>query len=138
MKWFQSLISGTYKGHSRERGRSVLVAQSFPTLCNPTDYKPVRFLRLWDSPGKNTGVGCHFLLQEIFPTQGSNPWLLHCGQILHCLSHQGGAGGRIINTLPLCTPVVVHRPAASASPESLLEMHSLRPQPSTSELESAF
>ena len=32
--------------------------------------------------GKNTGVGCHFLLQGIFPTQGSNPRLLHCRQIL--------------------------------------------------------
>ena len=31
----------------------------------------------WDSPGKNTGVGCHFFLQRIFPTQGSNPCLLH-------------------------------------------------------------
>ena len=30
-------------------------------------------LRLWDFPGKNAGVGCHFLLQEIFPTQGLNP-----------------------------------------------------------------
>ena len=37
----------------------------------------------WDSPGKNTGVGCHFLLQGIFPTQGSNPGLLHCRQILY-------------------------------------------------------
>ena len=36
----------------------------------------------WDSPGKNTGVGCHFLLQGIFPTQGSNPGLLHCRQML--------------------------------------------------------
>ena len=35
-----------------------------------------------DSPGKNTGVGCHALLQGIFPTQGSNPGLLHCSQIL--------------------------------------------------------
>ena len=34
-----------------------------------------------DSPGKNTGAGCHFLLQGIFPTQGSNLHLLHCGQI---------------------------------------------------------
>ena len=32
----------------------------------------------WNSPGKNTGVGSHSLLQEIFPTQGSNPGLLHC------------------------------------------------------------
>ena len=33
--------------------------------------------------GKNTGVGCHFLLQGIFLTQGSNPGLLHCRQILY-------------------------------------------------------
>ena len=37
----------------------------------------VRKICPWDSSGKNTGVGCHFLLQGIFPTQGSNPWLLH-------------------------------------------------------------
>jgi len=37
----------------------------------------------WDSPGKNTGVGCHFLLQRIFPTQGSNPGLPHCRQTLN-------------------------------------------------------
>ena len=41
-----------------------------------------------DSPGKNTGVGCHSLLQGIFPTQGSNPDLLHCRQTLYHLSHQ--------------------------------------------------
>ena len=44
---------------------------------------------LGDSPGKNTEVGCHALLQGIFPTQGSNPGLLHCRQILYQLSHQG-------------------------------------------------
>ena len=43
----------------------------------------------WDFPGKNTGVGCHFLLQEIFPTQGLNLGLLHCRQTLYRLSHQG-------------------------------------------------
>ena len=42
----------------------------------------------WDSPGKNTGVDCHSLLQEIFPMQGSNPGLLHCRQILYHLGHQ--------------------------------------------------
>ena len=40
---------------------------------------PTRLLCSWDSPGKNTGVGCHFLLQGIFLTQGSNQSLLHCG-----------------------------------------------------------
>ena len=43
----------------------------------------------WNSPGKNTGVGCNFVLQEIFPTQGLNSGLLHCRQILYHLSHQG-------------------------------------------------
>ena len=43
----------------------------------------------WNSPGKNTGVGCHFLLQGIFPTQGLNLGLPHCRQILYRLSHQG-------------------------------------------------
>ena len=49
-------------------------------------------LHLWDFPGKNTGVGCHCLLQEIFPTQGLNPGLLHCRQMLYGLSHLGGPG----------------------------------------------
>ena len=42
-----------------------------------------------DSPGKNTGVGCHTLLQGIFPTQGLNPGLLYYRSILYHLSHQG-------------------------------------------------
>ena len=42
-----------------------------------------------DSPGKNTGMGCHALLQGIFPTQGLNPGLPHCRQILYHLSHWG-------------------------------------------------
>ena len=41
-----------------------------------------------ESPDKNTGVGSRFLLQGIFPIKGSNPGLLHCKQILYCLSHQ--------------------------------------------------
>ena len=48
-----------------------------------------RLLHPWDFPGKNTGMDCHFLLQEIFPTQGLNPGLPHCRQILYQLSHQG-------------------------------------------------
>ena len=48
-----------------------------------------RLLHPSDFPGKSTGVGCHFLLQGIFPTQGSNPGLLNCRQTLHHLSHQG-------------------------------------------------
>ena len=47
-----------------------------------------RLLCPWNSPGKNTGVGSHSFFQEIFPTQDSNPGLLHCRQILYRLSHQ--------------------------------------------------
>ena len=43
----------------------------------------------WNSPGQNTGVGSLSLLQGIFPTQGSNPGLLHWGQILYQLSRKG-------------------------------------------------
>ena len=45
--------------------------------------KPTRLLCSWDFPGTNTGVGCYFLLQGIFPTQGLNPNLLHCRWILY-------------------------------------------------------
>ena len=48
-----------------------------------------RQLCLWDSPGKNTGVGSHSFLQGIFLIQGSNPGLRHCRQTLYHLSHQG-------------------------------------------------
>ena len=57
------------------------VARLSPTL-RPRGLWPTRLLRPWDSPGKNTGVGCHFLLQGIFLTQGSNPGLPHCRQTL--------------------------------------------------------
>ena len=42
---------------------------------------PSRLLCPWDPPGKNTGVGCHALLQGLFLTQGLNPCLLHCRRI---------------------------------------------------------
>ena len=54
----------------------VLVTQLCPILCNPLDCSPPGSLVHGDSPGKNTGVGCHFLLQGIFITQGSNLRLL--------------------------------------------------------------
>ena len=66
-----------------------LVAQSCPTLCNSMDCSPSGSSVSGDSPGKNTGVGCHALLQGIFPTQGLSPGVLHCRRILYWLSHQG-------------------------------------------------
>ena len=65
-----------------------LVTQLYPTLCDPMVCSPPGSSAHGDSPGKNTGVGCHALLQGLFPTQGLNPGLPHCRQLLHCLSHQ--------------------------------------------------
>ena len=59
----------------------VNATQSCLTLCNPTDCSPPGSSVHGDSPGKSSGMGCHALLQEIFPNQGSNPGLPHCRQI---------------------------------------------------------
>ena len=66
-----------------------LFAQSCPTLCALMNCSPPRLLCPGNSPSKNTGVGCHFLLQEIFATQRSNPHLL-------CLLHWQ------VDSFPLC------------------------------------
>ena len=50
---------------------------------------PNSILCPWDSPAKNTRMGCHFPLQGIFPTQESNLGLLHCRQIIYWLSYKG-------------------------------------------------
>ena len=60
--------------------------QSFSNRLQPYGMQPVRHLCPWAFPGKNTGVGCHVLLQGIFPTRRSNLGLLqllHCRQILY-------------------------------------------------------
>ena len=62
------------------------VAQLCPTLWTH-GLQPTRLLSPCNFPGKSTGVGCHFLLQGIFLTQGSNPGLSHCKQTLDHLSH---------------------------------------------------
>ena len=70
-------------------GMLWLVTQSCPTLCDPMDYSPPGSSVHGDYPGKNTGMGCHALLQGIFPIQGLNPGLWHCRWILYHLTHQG-------------------------------------------------
>ena len=71
----------------------------------PHGLLPTRLLCPWDSPGKKTGVSCHILLQRIFPTQGLNPPLLNCRQILYHLNHQGNPqfslGSRNSSPFPL-------------------------------------
>ena len=57
-----------------------LVTQLCLTLSDPMNCSPPGCSLHGDSPGQNTGVGCHDFLQGIFPTQGWNPGLLHCGR----------------------------------------------------------
>ena len=74
------LLKGGFKRRTHVLGSwlEMLIAGSYSlTLCS------------WNSPGKNTGVGCHALLQRIFLTQGSNLGLLNYMNILYCMSHQG-------------------------------------------------
>ena len=68
-------VAGEVKGG--EGNTVCLVGQLCLTLCDPTDCSPPDSSVHGDSPGKNTRVGCHALLQGIFPTRGENPGLLH-------------------------------------------------------------
>ena len=87
--------------------------QLCPTLCNPMDYSPPGSPVHGNSPGKNTGVGCHALIQGIFLTLGSNPCLL-------CLLHwQVGS----LLLAPPGKPLNVSRSVMSDSVQS----HGLQP-----------
>ena len=105
---FTGLVSFSTKGNHRILGAvkkksESEVAQLCPTLFNPHGLQPTKLLRPWDIPGKNTGVGCQFLLQEIFPTQGLNLCLLHCRQILYRLSHISIQLELILSSATCCT-----------------------------------
>ena len=65
-----------------------------PNSLWPHGLQPTRLVCPWNFPGTDTGVDCHFLLQEIFPTQGSFSGLLHCRQILYWLRYKGSPKGR--------------------------------------------
>ena len=73
----------------------MLSPQSCPTLCDPMNCSWPGSSVPGDSPGKSTGVGCHAFLQRILPTQGSNPGLPLCRQILY---HLGEPQGKPKNT----------------------------------------
>ena len=83
---------GTSQGPLEEAGGG-LAAQWCLTLCDPMDYVACRAPLSMGFSRQETGVGSHFLLQEIFPTRGSNLRLLnllHCRQFFFLLlSHQG-------------------------------------------------
>ena len=83
LEWVAISLSSAWKW--KVKVESLSRVRLFATSWTAT----ARLLRPWNFPGKSTGVGCHFLLQGIFPTQGSNPGLPHCRQTLYPLSHQG-------------------------------------------------
>jgi len=92
----------------------MLVTQSCPTLCNPMDCSPpgssvhgilqARILEWVPTPWEK---GSHSFLQGIFPTQGSNLCLLHCRQILYCLSYQGSLDQTGASCMFLCDLIQV-------------------------------
>ena len=84
-----AIVHGVAKSQTRPSNfTATAAAKSLQSCLTVQRYgqQPSRLLCLWDSPDKNTGVGCDFLLQGIFPTQGLNPGLLHlllCKWILY-------------------------------------------------------
>ena len=89
----------------------VKLLQSCLTLCDPMYHCPPGSSVHGDSPGKNTGVGCHALLHGIFLTQGSNPRVLHCRLILY-LPHLPAA--KSLQSCPtLCDPMDCSLPGFS-------------------------
>ena len=91
-----SLLSHKFQS---ERGGKFL---HFVTDC----LRPQGLYSPWNSPGQNTGVGSHSLLQGIFPTQGSNSGLPRCRRILYQLSHKGSPSilDRILSLLQRIFP----------------------------------
>ena len=87
--WQHCLAAGV---SDRFRNVAVFSCSVMSDSLQPHGLQLARLLFPWDSPGKNTRVGCHALLQGIFPMQGLNPGLPRCRQILYQMSHQGSPG----------------------------------------------
>ena len=100
IKWWileikQKLKARVIRARSRQQLSDSDSHSVMSDSLRPHGLYPTRLVCPWDSPGKNTGRGCHSLLQGIFPTQGSNLDLLHCRQILYHMSHQGSPQLRV-------------------------------------------
>ena len=87
----RSLLDLFHSPHSEVTNTSEvkLLSRVRPTLCDPMDCSLPGSSAHGVPPGKNTGKGCHFLLQGIFPTQGSSLGLPHCRPTLYHLSRLG-------------------------------------------------
>ena len=82
-----------------------LVTQTYSTLCDPMDHTPPGSPVHGDSSGKNTGLGCHALLQGTFLTQEENPDFPHYMWILYWLSHQRNEVSVTQSCPTLCDPM---------------------------------
>ena len=82
---------GLIPGLGRFPGEGNGYPLQYSCLKNSIHRRSLAGYSAWNSPGKDTGVGCYFLLQGIFPTQGSNMGLLHCRQILYLLNYKGSS-----------------------------------------------
>ena len=80
-----NILSGTFSSSTVGHEIRSIMSNSL----QPHGLWPARLICPWNSPGQNTGEDSHSLLQGIFPTQGSNPGLPYCREILYQLSHQG-------------------------------------------------
>ena len=89
---------GHTEATQQQQQQQLVASVSHSVVSNslqPHGLQSTRLLCPWNSPGKNTGLGSHTLLQKIFPTQGLNLGLLRCQQILYHLSHQGSLYKRL-------------------------------------------
>ena len=105
--------------------------QSYLTL-QPHGLQPTRLLLPWDSPGKNTGVGCHFLLQGIFPTQGLNPGIQPGSPALEADVLTSEPLSHLCPTL--CNPMAIARQTPPSMEFSRQEYWSGLPFPSSGDL----
>ena len=126
---------------------ACLVTQSRLTLCNSVECSPPGFSVF--SRG-NTRLGCHLLLQRIFPTHGLNPYhlyLLHCRGILYLLSHKGGpyvdnkatkSWSRVFNSKPWASSGITHYSSAHTKVSKDLLLFYLPPTLTILSLDSHF
>ena len=85
----RSFLTYNLTFHTNQIGIGSISHSVVADSLQPHGLKTARLLCPWNFPGKKTRVGCHSLLQGTFLPQESNPGLLHCRQILYCLSNQG-------------------------------------------------
>ena len=104
LNYFGSLLS--------ESESCSLVSDFLATPCTVALQAPCP----WNSPGRDTRVVCHSLLHRVFPTQGLNPGILCCGQILYHLSHQGSPAYCL--KLPYCSEVKINSVFGTLTPKS--------------------